>query len=264
MKNHIGIGAALFFLLSGCGLLLPRVAYQPVYNINQAKEKNEPSLNGKIAVNSIVRVSCPQNGETGTGFIHKSGNIITAAHVIAECPTKKILLQVNDEVISVSEKKYDTDSDVAILYPNKSVGKIPVILLSREDRYTYGEQVSIWGYPDVVTDKEPKLIVGYLSGFDSQYHTWDINAPISPGMSGAPVYRLSDGGTIIGMVSGKMQSAASELQQAISILKAKGTPESIATANAFDRLRHLTQYNLGYAIPASWIRIFLTENGVEP
>ena len=43
---------------------------------------------GNIAVESVLRVLCPSKNRSGTGFVHKSGNMITAAHVVEGCTPK--------------------------------------------------------------------------------------------------------------------------------------------------------------------------------
>ena len=37
---------------------------------------------GPAAMSSVMRVVCPTTGSAGTGFLHRSGRIITAEHVI--------------------------------------------------------------------------------------------------------------------------------------------------------------------------------------
>jgi hypothetical protein len=44
---------------------------------------------GDIATHSVVRLICPAANTVGTGFLHKSGNILTADHVTRGCPQLK-------------------------------------------------------------------------------------------------------------------------------------------------------------------------------
>ena len=48
---------------------------------------------GAVAVQSLFRVLCPTKSKGGTGFLHKSGKVITAAHVVDGCgpPTSRWL-----------------------------------------------------------------------------------------------------------------------------------------------------------------------------
>lgn len=46
---------------------------------------------GRIAMAAVARILCPNQGTGGTGFLHKSGIVITAAHVVTACTPIVIL-----------------------------------------------------------------------------------------------------------------------------------------------------------------------------
>src|ERR1051326_6030418 len=47
---------------------------------------------GDIATHAVVRLLCLERNEVGTGFLHKSGNLITAAHVVRGCAKPQMVL----------------------------------------------------------------------------------------------------------------------------------------------------------------------------
>jgi hypothetical protein len=53
---------------------------------------------GIVAAKSVFRVVCAAKGVFGTGFLHKSGNIITAAHVVDGCPNPDIWFANNTNI----------------------------------------------------------------------------------------------------------------------------------------------------------------------
>src|SRR5260370_14859010 len=47
---------------------------------------------GDIATHSVVRLICQAQNSVGTGFLHKSGNLITADHVVRGCTAPEMIL----------------------------------------------------------------------------------------------------------------------------------------------------------------------------
>jgi hypothetical protein len=47
---------------------------------------------GDIATHAVIRLLCVEHNTVGTGFLHKSGNIITADHVVRGCTTPQMVL----------------------------------------------------------------------------------------------------------------------------------------------------------------------------
>ncbi len=47
---------------------------------------------GDIATHSVVRLICVDQSTVGTGFLHKSGNILTADHVVHGCSNVVMIL----------------------------------------------------------------------------------------------------------------------------------------------------------------------------
>ena len=47
---------------------------------------------GDVATHAVIRLVCPAQGTVGTGFLHKSGNLITADHVVRGCPQSTMVM----------------------------------------------------------------------------------------------------------------------------------------------------------------------------
>jgi S1-C subfamily serine protease len=98
-----------------------------------------------VALNSVMRVICAQQDSQGTGFLHKSGKIITAHHVIKDCSTPQLLLS-NGTTIGSTVDAADPDFDLAILTPASAIN-VPALKISTLTTLNIGAQVSTWGFP---------------------------------------------------------------------------------------------------------------------
>jgi S1-C subfamily serine protease len=207
---------------------------------------------GQIAVPMVFRVLCPTKNRGGTGFLHKSGKIITAAHVVSECePSGVIILGVSGKSIRVTNIVVDVDLDLALLSPSEALtgNSLPI---STNDAISIGSQVSTWGFPAGYTGLAPLLSSGYLSGLDAQQSPagkriprWVVNAAFNGGNSGGPLLEL-EGGTVIGVVSSKLAPMPPHIEQALAALKSSksitqfvrthpdGTKEDVSTANVVE------------------------------
>lgn len=242
--------SALALTLTACGLLalpvqlasIPLNAIAPK-NIYVVNETSDPTVQGAILTESVVRIICTDSGETGTGFLHKSSLILTAAHVVANCNVDNIKIQFSDGTETrVVRKTWNTSEDLAALYPKVSLDGRRVILLSALNSVTIGEQVTIWGFPKGTHGTTPILSTGYIAGVERNPIYRDksgpkpmgtnlliINGDINPGNSGSPVLRISDG-SIIGVVVRKSGYSA----------------------------------GVGYAVPTDAVGRFLRREQIEP
>ena len=60
------------------------------------------------AFSSVLRVVCPARQSSGTGFLHKSGKVITVFHVVSGCAAQDIvLLGVQGQPIKVTDVVVD-------------------------------------------------------------------------------------------------------------------------------------------------------------
>lgn len=95
---------------------------------------------GATAFPSVFRVLCPAKQSSGTGFLHKSGKVITVFHVVSGCAAQDILLLgVQGQAIKVTKVLVDAGVDLALLTPAQDI-KAPTLTISESDRHTIGSQ----------------------------------------------------------------------------------------------------------------------------
>lgn len=209
-----------------------------------------------IAIPSVLRVVNISENTGGTGFVHKSGVIITAEHVVSSAENKDIILILySGQKAKVKSIIKDPNRDLAILYPETKMN-VPTLTIT----------------------------VGYLSGEDrpgpeNSPWQWVINAAFNRGNSGGPVVRLEDG-AIIGVVSSKLAPLPKRTELALKALSdtkyglqfTKREPgkepekvsEAQVVAEVLEYLRSQTQLVLGFAVKLGELRSFLKENSIEP
>ena len=163
---------------------------------------------GPQAARSVVRVGCDTG--TGTGFVHKSGWVITAAHVVRDCGGSIVVLTAGGQSVSVKAVRKDDLLDLAILSTEKTLEGVRPLLLSTSTNFLIGSRVSTWGYPAGYGSPMPLLSVGYLAGvsqvkseFGLSPPQWIVNGAFNSGNSGGPVISIEDG-LVIGVVSRKL------------------------------------------------------------
>jgi S1-C subfamily serine protease len=280
----------LLLALTACqanpGVLLP--ASDPVSkDVVQVEATVTTEISGKsagLAMPSVVRVICPQRDSGGTGFAHKSGVLITAAHVVAGCDLADLKIVVpSGELLSVASVVVEPSIDLAILRP---VGELlgPTLPISLRDGLQIGDQLITWGHPAGYRGRGPLLTVGYLAGVDAPGPPGSptqmvVNAAFNSGNSGGPVARVEDG-TVVGVVSSKLAPLPPTIESAIEALsnsksgfqyqasRANGEKESWSEAKVVSEvLKHLraqTQLVIGYAVPLPQLRKFLEVNNINP
>ncbi|HHH75829.1 MAG TPA: serine protease [Phycisphaerae bacterium] len=240
----------------------------------------------QIAVPSVFRVLCSSKNRGGTGFLHKSGRIITAAHVISGCqPSDIIIVGVSGKPVHVTNILKDVHKDLALLVPNETMHGSS-LKINSADKITIGSQVSTWGYPAGYHGRAPLLSSGYLSGLDqvkspagNPIPRWVVNAAFNGGNSGGPLLEIEEG-TVIGVVSSKLAPMPQHIEKALAALKQSknitqfirthpdGTKEKVSTANVVEEvlqyLRSQTQLVIGYAVLSSDLRNFLRDQSIDP
>jgi S1-C subfamily serine protease len=115
-----------------------------------------------IAMKSVVRVVCPKENWSGSGFLHKSGKVITAEHVVHPCSEIFIIPNSGAE-IPVSIVATDVDLDLGLLAPNSPISEAALPISARLS-FNVGTQVATWGFPAGYPGRDPLLSVGYLAG----------------------------------------------------------------------------------------------------
>jgi S1-C subfamily serine protease len=234
----------------------------------------------------VLRVICRPTGFGGTGFLHKSGNVITAAHVVNNCkPVDVILVTPGGNALTVSSIQADDALDVALL---RATTTVPGQALSIGTTVppALGMQVATWGYPGGYDGLAPLLSVGFLAGTqdfkDSSGKTvqrWVVNAAFNGGNSGGPVLSLEDG-SIVGIVSSKLAPLPTHVATILDLLgkqtsgfvyeatKPDGSKvtftEGQLIGEVLQYLRGQVQLVIGYAVSRDDLVKFLNARNVAP
>lgn len=248
---------------------------------------------GKIAVDSVFRVTCTSgNGgiirtHSGTGFLHRSGRIVTADHVISGCDDRTIKIETaSGRSVRAAVAASDRTLDLALL---DAGGKIEedAFPISAASRIRKGSPVSTWGYPAGYTGNDPLLITGHYSGMAAARTYEDtpsvtriiVNAAINSGNSGGPLINVRDG-KVIGVVVSKMAPLPAYIAEYLELLEVDDQGDKVVArrpdgtrgemtrgqiiAQVLEYLREQTQMVIGHAVILGDLRRFLQENGVEP
>ena len=176
--------------------------------------EENPSTSLK-ALQSTVMVTLPDCGYMGSGtIISKLGFIMTNEHVISDDGTN-----CNDYIVILISESGDTDPipkylakivtenvqlDVAILeitgtYDGSSIPRsFENMCIGDSETIALGDELLIWGYPDVRVDSFDSLgridlSQGFVSGFDAEKNlsekAWvSLSSNISSGNSGGGAY----------------------------------------------------------------------------
>ena len=247
---------------------------------------------GVGAAQSVVRVRCLKDNTGGTGFIHVSGYIITAAHVVSGCEGAQIDVVgvgINGKLNITAVAAKDDALDLAVLKTEKKV-TVPltqILAISSRSNLTLGDQVTTWGYPDGYGGAIPLLSVGYLAGQGQlrnpdksvSPNRWFVNAAFNSGNSGGPLLRVEDG-TVIGVVISKLAPVPDEVESILQALKNQkagftytrtypdGRKETLTEGQVVHEvlqyLRRQTQLVIGHAVMLGDLRKFLEDNKIEP
>jgi hypothetical protein len=238
----------------------------------------------KNLINQVFLIFCPKHNSKGTGFLYKSGHIITNWHVIKDCsPNEIIVISSNDKQIKLSKIITDKDKDLALLTPTEKIEG--GFALDNSSEIKPGVKISTWGHPLGYNGPSPLLSVGYISGFKDHKEDTDspivkhivVNGAFNPGNSGGPLL-ISGTNKIIGVVVSKHAPITPFLCSAIQALAnnksgvvfnctdGKGNKKSFAesqiVAELLKHFKELTQVMIGEAIDKSELIKFLKENKI--
>jgi S1-C subfamily serine protease len=239
---------------------------------------------GDIATHAVVRLICVAQDSAGTGFLHKSGNILTADHVIRGCAAPEIILPTGVR-IQATVLAEDQDHDLALVKPATPISATP-LALAAGNNFKVGAQVSTWGFPAGYSGLVPMLSVGYLAGINAFQvrpgtiiHQWVVNAAFNGGNSGGPLIHIETG-QVFGVVSSKLAPISRESAEILQVLenqkfgmqyngtKPDGTPITFSEAQlvgkVLNELRRQVQLVIGQAVLLEDIKAFLVANKIEP
>lgn len=259
------------FLLIFVALVLPFVT--------DARADEYAWRGGWGAFESAFRVQCrfvtlqdkkQLDFDLGTAFGHKTGNVLSANHVVEECIKKEgtlRLLSADGSDSPATVVSHDAALDLVLLKPNDGFVKNPIPIRTN-DTFAMGSQVSSWGFPNGYTDKAPLLTVGYLAGVspdpsDAQIKRWVVNAAINIGNSGGPLLETVTP-SVIGVVILKYNPLTPEVGSQLKKLSENGGAETSVLAQAMIDIAKRSQLVVGQAVMISDLRAFLRQAGVEP
>lgn len=245
-----------------------------------------PGSTAPVAGNSVLRLQCVDAGRLGTAFLHKSGKLITAAHVVKDCKTLSVFLP-SGEPLPAKTIAIDQDLDLALIEPSSPIAMAALPIESDTSRPLFaGMQVSTWGFPAGYTGIRPMLSVGHLSSVQAEKAAsgrivarWVVNAAFNSGNSGGPLI-LAETGNVFGVVASKAAPVSQETLQILDALakqksgfnyeqtQADGTKTTVTEGYLIGRvlneLRLQVQLVIGLAVTGRDLVGFLKANKIEP
>ena len=281
------LGLVILGLAIGCSSVEKQAKLDPAsaqISTGALLETDSAGKAAEAAQKGVTRVICRPTSFGGTGFLHKSGVVITAAHVVTGCaPGDLIILAASGQQTGVSSVSANAIKDLAILLPISPLSGTPLPIASAfEPRL--GAQVTTWGYPGGYTGLSPLLSVGYYAGvqdFDTEAPSratrrWVINAAFNGGNSGGPIISVEDG-QVIGVVSSKLAPLPLAIAKIIEGLKndtsgmhsgwtinGQSVSQAQLTGHVLEYLRTQVQLVVGYAVTTKDLNDFLKAQGVAP
>jgi S1-C subfamily serine protease len=231
---------------------------------------------------SIMRVMNPKAGMIGTGFLHSSGRVLTAEHVVRGAGQTDITLWTSQGAqIQSTSVHVDARVDLATVEPATSLTNLSALPLSAPSTFTVGTMLSAWGYPGGYFGLTPLLTVGYLAGSDNVNGVtrYVVNAAFNSGNSGGPLLHLETG-AVIGVVASKLAPLPPQIQSLLDQLAQQkfglqwgrtlpdGTTGTVSeaqvVAEVLQFLRSQTQLVVGHAVVLEDLRQFWVNQGLAP
>jgi S1-C subfamily serine protease len=248
---------------------------------------------GAAAMWSVFRVRCRlatptghRDIDLGTGFGHKSGNVLSANHVVEPCPraggslqlvathgivTSAVIYKPDDTIVSnATIVKQDDTIDLALLKPEtKGFVKSPLVIAPGSP-LNIGSQVSSWGFPFGYSGSMPLLTVGHVAGISVEPRPnnrsmtrWVVNAAFNKGNSGGPLLDARTA-TVIGVVIQKFSPLTTEVSSKLQDLLKSGGPESKVLAQSMLDIAQRAQLVIGLCVSLTDLEDFLRSANIEP
>lgn len=266
-------------------LFLP-LAAAPVEPFATQFPSYSPAYTSSTASVTVYRVECAPTASAGTAFLHKSGRILTAEHVIRDCPIEKIILKdSNGTTITVSATASDPELDIALLTPSSPISAT-ALELDQDPTINLGIITASWGFPLAHSGKRPLVCIGNVAGTDAEEVKPEkfivrlvLSTALNSGASGGPVVDAYTG-RVVGIAKNKtipwpedMRICLAGLEKCDSGQKyeealSNGTVVQRTEAQIVHRLlthiKNESQINLGHAVCIRDVHRFLREQGVTP
>ncbi len=239
---------------------------------------------GDIASHAVVRLLCPAQNSSNTGFLHKSGNIITAYSVVQDCSFPAMVL-ADGKVSPVTIVATDQYHDLALVKPTAPMDAKP-FPIAFAATFKVGMQVSTWGFPSGYFGLTPMLSVGYLAGTDTSQiapgkaaRQWVVNGQFNGGNTGGPLIAI-ESGEVFGVVTTKLAPLTVDTTAMLRALETStagpaygGTTsdgkqvtvtEGQLVGKVVNELRRQMQLLVGKAAMRDDLVNFLKTNNIEP
>ncbi len=190
---------------------------------------------GKTATAASSSSGKPEMIGNGTGFfVSANGDLVTAAHVTAECPD----MRANGQQLKLIAQ--DRASDVAVVTTGQ---KSPAFFKLRGQRGPrIGEQIVVIGYPlQGVLGEDPIVttgIVSSLAGLENDRRQIQISAPIQPGNSGGPV--IGEDGAILDVAVSSISTLNAAKMTGGSVPQNVNFASSVGTLKSFLNAHHVS------------------------
>lgn len=144
--------------------------------------------------------------KSGTGFfINDQGQVMTAAHVVHDCPVAEI--KVDGKAVAAKVVAESLLLDLAVI--DSGMHPVHVIPLRAGTSFDLGESVTNIGFPlDGVLAGSPNVTRGNVSSrgaLAGSLGQFQFSAPVQPGSSGGPV--VSEAGELLGVTVGTLSVA---------------------------------------------------------
>lgn len=286
MRQTIRLAPLLLLSTWGCTTMPNHDITNVALPTGAPVQTDSAGLVATAAQRGVFRVICKPTSFGGTGFLHRSGSVITAAHVVAGCPASDlVLVSAGGRTIDVASVAADEAKDLALLRPKASAPGSPLAIAASSGP-GLGAQVSTWGYPGGYDGLVPLLSVGYFAGVQDfplpsggSIRRWVINAAFNGGNSGGPVFSVEDG-RVIGVVSSKLAPLPKFIESILKALeeqkfglqypatRADGTSVTLSEGQlvgaVLQYLRSQVQLVIGYAVTTSDLNAFLVAQGISP
>ncbi|MGU7780474.1 S1 family peptidase [Burkholderia sp. PU8-34] len=286
MKKTITLALAL-----SCVLSLPAHAQVPGLPFSQTSAPlftDSVNKQQHMVTGAVFRIICNDKRVMGTGFLHNSGDLITADHVVSGCQ-HIVFLQPDGSggalVVGATIVAEDQELDLALLKPVTPLPDTP-LALSPVVAPAPGSLVTTWGFPGGYGGVDPIVSVGYFSGSDlaptpsgKQVKQWVVNAAFNHGNSGGPLID-AETGAVIGVVDNKIVPLSSSTLAALNAMsnnkfgmmyagtqpdgKTVQISEAQVAAQVLFDLASQVQLVIGRAVPSTTVRDFLKAHGIDP
>ncbi len=240
----------------------------------------------KDTIASIFMIICPKTDIKGTGFLHKSGYILTCYHVIEKVTSLSDIIAIssNGKQVGFTDIIIDRNRDLVLLKPKEKLEN--GLEIDLDTKITPEVQVSTWGYPLEYNGPAPLLSTGYVSGFRQNEINGSkpvkriiVNGAFNKGNSGGPLF-LFGKNKVVGVVVSKRMPLSTYHMSALRALENQksgftydqrdGSGKIIRTlseaqvvADILTWYREVSQFVLGEAIAREELITFLEENKVE-